>query len=266
VKQDFSPAIHQSLHGRNLSLLVDGSTIKVGAGRVGIVADYRQITEFEYALFKRSPLKAYQSIFGKETNVWKKLQEFSGWTSAILEESRAIQEVYAKTGLYERLHAVSCDPTRLSKQDQLLFEEQKLKLDAIHSKHVRPSWHQFTLDKAWQAIHFLLTGQIDGGNPPLAWAVLGGLELTDEKNYTAGSPLRVLSPVQVKDVAGALSGIPAEQLLSRATITEMASKNIYAVSNDEDSEREHLRTYYEELQQFYADAAQRGNGMLLSLT
>jgi hypothetical protein len=233
---------------------------------VGIVADYRQISEFEYASFKRSPLKAYQSIFGKEANVWKKLQEFSDWTSALHKEARAIQEVYAKTGLYERLHAVNCDPTRLSKQDQLLFEEQKLKLDAIHQRHAPPSWHQFTLDKAWQAIHFLLTGQIDGGNPPLAWAILGGLELADRKNYTAGSPLRILSPDQVREVAQALSGISAAQLLSRATITEMASKKTYAVSVDEDPEREYLRTHYEELQQFYADAAQRGNGMLLLLT
>ena len=61
---------------------------------MGIVADYRQISEFEHASFKRSPLRAYQSVFGKETNVWKKLQEFSDWTSAYLKEARTIQEVY----------------------------------------------------------------------------------------------------------------------------------------------------------------------------
>ena len=109
-------------------------------------------------------------------------------------------------GLYDRLHAVDDDPTRLSKQDRDLFEEQSLKLDAVHKKHARPSWHQFSVDKAWQAIHFLLTGEIEGGSPPLAWAVLGGLELADEKNYTGGSPLRILSPEQVREVAEALSG------------------------------------------------------------
>ena len=233
---------------------------------MGITADYRQISEFEYASFKRSPLVPYHSIFGKETNVWKKLHEFSYWTSAYLKEARAIQEVYAKTGLYERLHAVNCDPTHLSKQDQLLFAKQKLKLDAVHNKHARPSWHQFTLDKAWQAIHFLLTGQIDGGNPPLSWAVLGGLELPDKEEFTAGSPLRILSPEQVGEVARALSAISAEQLLSRGTITEMAKKNIYAMSENEDPDREYLRTHYEGLQQFYANAEQKGNGMLLSLT
>lgn len=233
---------------------------------MGIVADYRQLSDFEYASFRRSPLKAYQSIFGRETNVWKKLQEFSNWTSAYHKEARAIQEVYAKTGLYERLRAVKFDPTRLSKQDHLLFEEQKHKLDAIHNRHARPSWHQFTLDKVWQAIHFLLTGQIDGGNPPLVWVVLGGLELADKKNYTNGSPVRILSPDQVREVAGALSAISGEQLLSRATIAEMASKNIYAISENAVPEREYLRTQYEELKQFYVDAAQKGNGMLLSLT
>ena len=100
----------------------------------------------------------------------------------------------------------------------------------------------------------------------MAWAILGGLELADRKNYTAGSPLRILSPDQVREVAGALSGISAAQLLSRATITEMASKNIYAISENEELEREYLRTHYEGLQRFYADAARKGNGMLLSLT
>ena len=130
---------------------------------MGIVANYRQISEFEYASFKRSPLKAYQSILETETNVWKRLQDFSDWASAYDNEARTIQGEYSQMGLYDRLHAVDDDPTRLSKQDRDLCEEQSLKLDAVHKKHARPSWHQFSVDKAWQAIHFLLTGEIEGG-------------------------------------------------------------------------------------------------------
>jgi hypothetical protein len=233
---------------------------------MGIVADYRQISEFEYASFKRSPLKAYQSILGTETNVWKRLQDFSDWASAYQNATRAIQKEYSEAGLYERLHAVGDDPTRLSQEDRRLFKEQSLKLEAVREKHAWPSWPQFSVDKAWQAIHFLLTGEIEGGSPPLAWAVLGGLELADERDYTGGSPIRILSPEQVREVAEALSGISAEELLSRATIAEMAANSIYWVSENETPQREYIRSYYEGLQQFYASAAQKRNGMLLSLS
>ena len=41
---------------------------------------------------------------------------------------------------------------------------------------------------------------------------------------------------------------------------------MYSVSDDEEGEREYIRTHYEGLQHFYADAAEKGNGMILSLT
>lgn len=231
-----------------------------------IQADYRQISGFEYASFKRSPLKAYQTIFGTETDVWKKLQDFAAWATLIMNETKPIHEEYSRTGLYDRLSSVGFDPARLSDEDQRLFKEQKLKLDAVHKKHARDSWSEFSIEKAWQAIHFLLTGQIEGGTPPVAWAVLGGSELADEKDYTAGCPLRILSPEQVRQIAQALSGISASQLLSRATIAEMVSRDIYAVSKDERRSRQYIRTHYEALRQFYNDAAGKGNGILLSLT
>jgi hypothetical protein len=232
---------------------------------MGITASYRQISEFEYASFRRSPLKAYQSLFGTETNIWGKLQDFADWAALVNKESRVIQEKYSQMGLYERLRFVNYHPTSLSKEDQLLFEEQKAKLDALHKKHERATWHQFTVDKAWQAIHFLLTGQVEGGRPPLALAVFGGFELADEKNYTEGRPLRILSPEQVGDVDEALSGISAEQLLSRATIANMAAQRVYAVSGNETSEREYITFHYDGLRRFYAEASQKGRGMLLSL-
>jgi hypothetical protein len=233
---------------------------------MGITASYRQISEFEYASFRRSPLKAYQSMLGTGTNIRQKLQDFADWAALMTDETKAIQNEYSKTGLYDRLGDVDFDPTRLSKEDRLLFEEQKAKLDTAHKKHARATWHQFSVDKAWQAIHFLLTGQIDGGRPPLALAVFGGLELADQQNYTAGRPFRILSPEQVKEIDEALAGISADHLLSRATIAEMVARNVYAVSEDEAPEREYIRIHYEGLQRFYADAAQKRNGMLLSLT
>jgi hypothetical protein len=260
-------AIHsQAKNERNLPDPAGNNIISTGPVEMGIVADFRQINEFEYASFRRSPLGAYQLAFGSNTNIRVALKDFADWSQRLNAEARAIQKPYSETGLFDRLSSVNFDPARLSRDDQRLFQEQKVKLAALHAKHARPHWHQFTVDKAWHAIHFLLTGQTEGGDPPLAWTILGGLELKDEKNYTEGNALRMLSPDQVKEVAEALAGISADQLLSRATIADMISKEIYGVSEDEKMAREYIHSCYAELRDFYAEAAKKGNGMLLLLT
>ena len=69
------------------------------------------------------------------------------------------------------------------------------------------------LDKAWHIIHFLLAGAAWGGTPPFASAVCGGTELGEvDVGY---GPARYLTPVEVKQVADALSGIAAKELWSR---------------------------------------------------
>jgi hypothetical protein len=47
---------------------------------MGITASYKQISEFEYATFKKAPLKAYQFLFGKQTDLGAALKRFAEWT------------------------------------------------------------------------------------------------------------------------------------------------------------------------------------------
>src|SRR4051812_34848725 len=69
------------------------------------------------------------------------------------------------------------------------------------------------LDKSWHIIHFLLAGDAWAGKQPHANAICGGAELGDtDVGY---GPARYLTPAQVKEVAGALSGISANELWSR---------------------------------------------------
>ena len=46
------------------------------------------------------------------------------------------------------------------------------------------------VDKAWHGIHYLLTGQSQGGPEPLALAVLGGEEFGPEVGYGSARFLR----------------------------------------------------------------------------
>src|SRR3954470_8881166 len=58
------------------------------------------------------------------------------------------------------------------------------------------------IDKTWHVIHFLLTGEAWGGEPPLVDAVLGGTELPEtDAGY---GPFRYLTPAEVRATSQAL--------------------------------------------------------------
>ena len=233
---------------------------------MGITASYKQISEFEYATFKKSPLKAYQFLFGKQKDLGAMLKQFGEWAGRNYAKSRAITGEYTKLGLHERLRAVGHDPDRLSEADRRLFEEQNSRLEAAREEFSPPMPECFDIDKSWQAIHFLLTGQVEGGSPPLAWVVLGDAELPDVGSYARdGDPLRMLSAAQVQTIAQELVNISAEQLLSRATVAEMIAKDVHYVSEDEMTERDYISHHYERLRNFYTEAAERKNAVLVCL-
>jgi len=230
---------------------------------MGMTAHYRQITEFEYALFRRSPQKAYHACFGESTDVMDALQRFHAMAAPILSRTREIQARYRETGIYDRLEQVQYDPAKLSQSDKAIFEEQKAALEALHKPPAPAAANELNIDKAWQAIHYLLTGQAEGGDPPLADVIFGGIELPDRHNYTEGSPLRVLSSTEVRTIADELAAIPPDRLLARGTISDMAQQNIYSVSDDEPAEQDYIAHYYGLLRDFYLDAARKSYGLLL---
>jgi hypothetical protein len=74
------------------------------------------------------------------------------------------------------------------------------------------------VDKAWHGIHYLLTGQAEGGPEPLALAIFGGEEFGPEVGY---GPARFLSPAQVMAVDAALSALTLEDLEQRFVPKDM---------------------------------------------
>jgi len=122
------------------------------------------------------------------------------------------------------------------------------------------------VDKAWHGIHFLLTGDPDGGEAPLAWAVLGGEEIGEEIGY---GPARFLTPQQVKQVSEALAALGESALRERFDAEAMAKAEIYPdgiwVREGEEA-LEYLVENYRELVVFYAGAAARGDGALIWLS
>jgi hypothetical protein len=125
---------------------------------------------------------------------------------------------------------------------------------------------QLSLEKMWHALHFLLTEDAEmGGEPPLAWAILGRDEVGEDMGY---GPARVLDPESVASVAAALEALPPDVLRARFEPSEMEAAGIYPSIWDEDADElwEELSTYYEELRDCYRDAAKSGDAMVYMLT
>jgi hypothetical protein len=79
-------------------------------------------------------------------------------------------------------------------------------------------------------------------------------------------PARYLTPEQVKEVSDALEKIEPASLLSRLDYEDAKKKQIYLdhTLNDLDN-WSYLPELFEEFRNFYSDAAELGNGMLMKI-
>ncbi|MBD8528899.1 MULTISPECIES: YfbM family protein [unclassified Massilia] len=119
----------------------------------------------------------------------------------------------------------------------------------------------FSLDKEWHGIHYLLTGEAEGGPLPLALSIMGGEEFGPELSF---GPARFLTPDEVAAVALALIGVTPAVLAERYDPQDMEAKEIYPeiwVRDDTEALR-YLLQSFTQLQKFYTDAAARGDAVI----
>ena len=123
------------------------------------------------------------------------------------------------------------------------------------------------MDKAWHAIHFLLTGTAWGGDPPLNFIAAGGTEIGDDLGY---GPARGLTSAEVRTLASALKALPRDSLLQRFDPAALTAAEIYPDiwdrAPEEDDTRGYVAEYYEQLRSFILDAAAAGEALLISIT
>lgn len=120
-----------------------------------------------------------------------------------------------------------------------------------------------SIDKMWHVIHFLLTGEVWGGDLPLCNAVLGGTELVGtDAGY---GPFRYLTPDEVRATALGLAGLPMADLWGRFVPDEDEVAEIYGWIGD-DAQFDYVSENYEPLRTFFQTAAASGKAMLLHLS
>jgi hypothetical protein len=123
------------------------------------------------------------------------------------------------------------------------------------------------VDKAWHAIHFLLTGTPWEGPFPWNFVVAGGVEIGDvDVGY---GPARGFTSVEVREIATALGSLSPESFSSRFNSKAMMSAEIYPEIWDrppeQDDTRGYVTGYYDALREFIAGAATEGEALLVYL-
>ncbi len=123
------------------------------------------------------------------------------------------------------------------------------------------------IHKAWHAIHYVLTGQAEGGREPNCYLLEGGVMLgrpTDDSD-----PPRVLSPEQVRAFDGVLQPINRLSVLrERFDHAGMVDASVYSMNEGEDNEAEDLEftaEFFKRLRRFVHEAAGNGDGVIITI-
>jgi hypothetical protein len=120
----------------------------------------------------------------------------------------------------------------------------------------------FSLGKEWHALDFLLSGKDTQAPPPYCNVVMGGTPTKFEATYGF---IRYLSPEEVKAVSELLSSISVDKLRRRFDTDAFNAARIYPLNDKWDEEDiEDLLEIYPELVEFFQEASQYGDIVLLS--
>jgi len=123
------------------------------------------------------------------------------------------------------------------------------------------------LDKAWHAIHFLLTGSASEAKFPLGFIIGGGEAIEDsDSGYDAA---RFFNKREVSVIADRLAAIPKGTLLARYDGQALANADIYpsiwARSAEQAENLDYIGENYSALQSYLAGLAARDAAMIVSI-
>ncbi|RJE87419.1 DUF1877 family protein [Paenibacillus sp. 1011MAR3C5] len=121
------------------------------------------------------------------------------------------------------------------------------------------------IDRSWEAIHYLLCGNIADGEPPLGYVV----PLTSDKGIEFGSfGAFSLRAEQVAAALQAMSELDEAQLRLRYDFPIMLKEEVYpleqGVVSDEDADAffAYILQHFNEIRRFFSQAAAEGKGLI----
>ncbi|WP_254561650.1 YfbM family protein [Dyadobacter diqingensis] len=118
------------------------------------------------------------------------------------------------------------------------------------------------IDKSWDGIIFLLTGQnFENSNHPLTRVLFSG-QIIDEEQDLGYGPGQYLIPEQVKEVNEQISKISVEELSKKYDAKKMAELEVYPNIWDSEDEVNYLTEYFQTIQEVYAEAAKNDEAII----
>lgn len=123
------------------------------------------------------------------------------------------------------------------------------------------------IDKSWDGIIFLLTGQgIAKANHPLLRVLFSG-QIIDENQDLGYGPAHYLTPEQVADLNNQISKITVADLKQKYDPKKMTELEVYPSIWEGEGEEafDYLSEYFVTIQQVYSDAAKNGEAIITFL-
>ncbi|GGG04207.1 hypothetical protein GCM10010912_56170 [Paenibacillus albidus] len=116
------------------------------------------------------------------------------------------------------------------------------------------------IDKAWQVLHYVLCGDIVGGEPPLGYIVPMGCYIGEFSDM----PLFAVSPDQLREAVAAIEPLTADDLKRQYNYAELLEEEVYPVMPDEDPEElfDYIFSNFAAIREFYAQAAAKEQTVL----
>jgi hypothetical protein len=150
---------------------------------------------------------------------------------------------------------VAVDPTLISKlkSDGAVLEE---------TLNNAPSDRSVYLDKAWHAIHFLLTGSSDSTRSLASKVIFGGESIGPDQGY---GQAQLLTPSEVKAIAELLTRETPERLASRYDPKALEKADVYPAViwvREGQGALKYVLDYYTKLVKFYQQAAEQGSAVV----
>ena len=125
------------------------------------------------------------------------------------------------------------------------------------------------IDKSWDGIHFLLTGNSLDAEPahPLRSAILGTYTVDENQDLGYG-PANYLPPAEVQEIAESIKDIGKEALKQHYNGKRMDALEVYPAiwSKDEAGGFDYLWQHFKKLKEFYEDAATKENAVVMFIS
>lgn len=121
------------------------------------------------------------------------------------------------------------------------------------------------IDKSWEGILFLLTGQnLETIDHPLARVLFSG-QIIDEDQDLGYGPGQYLIPEEVKELNEQISKISTEELSKKYDAKKMKELEIYPNAWEEDDMVNYLTDHFKIIQEVFAEASKNDEAIITFL-